>query len=415
MTVQMSEISRKRPGAEKPLAIVHCVRSTVGGIFRHIGDLIRHQSACGHRVGLICDSLTGGAFEAGKLDRLRPYMACGVMQLPMSRGIAFSDIGVTKKVAGFLRDTDADVLHCHGAKGGAYGRLAASWVSRERRFEGRPAIAAVYSPHGGSLHYGPRSPEGRVYFALERFLERFTSEFLFVAAFEAEAFERKIGVPRRPWTVAYNGLDDEEFVPVKPARDAVDFVYAGHMRDLKGADLFIDALEIANARHGAAIRAEMIGDGEDRPRYEAQVRARGLQDLIVFRDPMPIRAVFARGRNLVVPSRAEAMPYIVLEAIGAEVPALVTGVGGIPEIFGPYSNDLLAPGDANLIAAAMLDRLRAPKAAQERAAALRSHIAEKFTIRRMCEMVDGVYARHLAEKAFLRGQTKELAVAQSAG
>ena len=396
--LQRLDIPKRHTGEGKSLVIIHCVRSTVGGIFRHIADLIRHQSANGHQVGLICDSLTGGKFEADKLEALKPYMALGVVKLPMSRSVSLSDISITKEVYNLLKVINVDVLHCHGAKGGAYGRIAAHWLSRQRQREGRQKVVSIYSPHGGSLHYNPRSPHGRVYFGLERLLEKFTCEFVFVAGFEVEAFTRKIGKLRRPWSIAYNGLTDPEFTPVRRDVDSVDFVYAGHMRDLKGADLFIDAVQIASARMGRPVSAEMIGDGEDRERYQAEVRRRDLDKSIKFRDPMPIREVFRRGRNLVVPSRAEAMPYIVLEAIGARVPTLVTSVGGVPEIFGAHSHHLIPPGDANLIATSMIEALNQPKEAQKLASELRDQIMQHFTVQRMYETIDAVYARHLAGK-----------------
>lgn len=383
-------------GVHKPLTIVHCVRSTVGGIFRHIADLIEHQNACGHNVGLICDSLTGGAFEAEQLERLKPFIKLGVVQLPMSRSVSFSDATIIKTIHRLLSDVDVDVVHAHGAKGGVYGRAAAHWVTRKRRKQGRAGVVAIYSPHGGSLHYSPNTLQGKVYFAVERFFENFTNEFIFVAGFEVEAFIRKIGGIRRPWSIAYNGLTDDEFKPVKPARNAVDFVFAGHMRDLKGADLFIDAIEIANARSNEPIQAIMVGDGEDLPRYRYEAERRGLSERITFLDPMPIREVFKLGRNLVVPSRAEAMPYIVLEALAAKVPILTTSVGGIPEIFGANAYHLLAPGDANLIATAMLDRLRRPERGVELAGTLRLQIMRKFTTHHMFKKIDEVYFRHMS-------------------
>ncbi len=63
---------------------------------------------------------------------------------------------------------------------------------------------------------------------------------------------------------------------------------------------------------------------------------------------------------LVVPSRAESLPYIVLEAGAAGLPMIATNVGGIPEIFGPDAGDLIPPGDpggaGDAIAAALQDR-----------------------------------------------------------
>ena len=67
---------------------------------------------------------------------------------------------------------------------------------------------------------------------------------------------------------------------------------------------------------------------------------------------MPARQAFALARTIVVPSRAEAMPYIVLEALSAGMPMIPSAVGGIPEIFGPDSPALVRP-DADEIAAAM--------------------------------------------------------------
>ena len=49
------------------------------------------------------------------------------------------------------------------------------------------------------------------------------------------------------------------------------------------------------------------------------------------------------GRMLVIPSRAESLPYVVLEAAAAGMPIIATAVGGIPEIFGPQADHLIPP------------------------------------------------------------------------
>jgi hypothetical protein len=48
-------------GANGTLKILHVLRAPVGGLFRHVVDLARGQTARGHRVGLIADATTGGA------------------------------------------------------------------------------------------------------------------------------------------------------------------------------------------------------------------------------------------------------------------------------------------------------------------------------------------------------------------
>ena len=51
--------------SDEPLKIVHVLRAPLGGLFRHVVDLTREQTARGHHVGLICDSSTGGDRAAG--------------------------------------------------------------------------------------------------------------------------------------------------------------------------------------------------------------------------------------------------------------------------------------------------------------------------------------------------------------
>ncbi|MEM8796004.1 MAG: glycosyltransferase [Pseudomonadota bacterium] len=379
------------------LRVIHCVRSPVGGIFRHIQDVIRYQNTAGIDVGLICDSLTGDTFEEEQLAELAPHMALGVARLPMARHLSFSDIKATRLIYKLLKQTDVDVIHAHGAKGGAYGRLVGHVLGAKRRKVGKPGVVAVYSPHGGSLHFDKTSIAGRLYFALERIMEAYTDEFVFVSRYEVDAFTSKVGQLRKPYTIAYNGLQPEELEPVAPSEDAADFLYAGHMRDLKGTDLFIDAIDKVNAQASRSVSAVMVGYGDDRPRYEADVRKRKLDHLIRFQDPAPIREVFPLGRTLVVPSRAESMPYIVIEALGARMPVIATSVGGIPEIFADHATDLVPPGDSNLIAKAMLRHLENPDAVYRRTDSLHNRIASVFSIERMCHLIDEVYARHLPQ------------------
>ena len=78
------------------------------------------------------------------------------------------------------------MLHGHGAKGGAYARLVP-----------RRGAIRVYTPHGGSLHYGRASPVGLIYLTLERLLMARTELFLFESAYGRDAFTAKIGTPRR--------------------------------------------------------------------------------------------------------------------------------------------------------------------------------------------------------------------------
>jgi len=376
-----------RPSAA-PLRIVHCFRAPVGGVFRHVVDLVRAQSAAGHAVGVICDSITGGAFEEKILASLVPHLALGLKRHPMRRQISPSDIAATLRLVRQVRATYPDVLHAHGAKGGAYARIIGTLL----RASGS-RVARIYSPHGGSLHYDTRSLAGRVYFAAERVLGRMTDAFVFVSRYEADIYAAKVGTPRRPFSIVRNGLRPEEFDPVTPGADARDFVFVGELRDLKGTDILIEALALLRDGSGPTPTAAIVGDGPDKPRYQAMVKGRGLADGVRFFDRMPARQAFALGRAIVVPSRAESMPYIVLEAVAAGVPLIGTRVGGIPEIVGTQADRLVAPGDAAALAEAMRRSIAEPAEVRGAAMALRDSIRPVFSIDAMTRSIMAVYAQ----------------------
>ena len=250
------------PAVTRKLRIIHCFRSPVGGIFRHVRDLTEAQVAAGHAVGIVCDSTTGGEFEERLFAGMKDMLALGIWRTPMQRHIGPGDVVAAFRAYRIIKELQPDILHGHGAKGGVNARAFGSLlrVSRSR-------VARLYSPHGGSLHYDEATTTGKVFFGLERLMGHFTDHLLFVSDYERRTFRRKVGEPGMPSSLVYNGLRAGEFEAVAPTEDAADFLYIGMMRDLKGPDLFIDALAQIEASLGRTVTAVMVGDGEDLPHY----------------------------------------------------------------------------------------------------------------------------------------------------
>ena len=368
----------------QPLKILHIFRAPVGGLFRHVADLAREQSARGHEVGLVADSTTGGEQAEKTLAALSETLKLGMTRTPMSRPAGLNDVPAVQRVAGALRATKADVVHGHGAKGGAYARLAHGNALR------------VYTPHGGSLHFSRANPFGFAYLTVESWLLRRTDLAMFESEFAQRAYEEKIGKPRGLSRVAYNGVREEEFDPVTPAPDAADILFVGELRTLKGIGTLLDAIALLKSQ-GNELRAVIVGDGPDRATFEAQSKARSLETLVRFPGAMPARKAFPLGRVLAVPSYAESLPYIVLEAAAAGLPVVATNVGGIPEIFGDERNALIAPRDAKAFAKALLDTLAGKAAA--RTDNLRNRVREKFTVTAMTDAILAAYAEALTRKS----------------
>ena len=104
------------------------------------------------------------------------------------------------------------------------------------------------------------------------------------------------------------------------------------------------------------------------------------------------------GRTLVIPSRAESLPYVVLEAAAAGMPIIATRVGGIPDIFGAQSPHLIAPDDLAALVAAIAAALDDPREVMRVAQAVQARVRDEFSAEAMVEGGLAAYREALALK-----------------
>lgn len=369
-----------------PLRILHAVRAPVGGIFRHILDLANGQIERGHHVGILADSLTGGERADTALAELAPKLKLGVHRIAIRREPHPADVLVWPQFASLVRRLKPHVLHGHGAKAGVFIRAKGY----------RPDMIRVYTPHGGSLHYGIETLRGKVYAGLERALMDRTDLFLFESAFARNTYQRMVGTPKNLVRCVFNGVTAKEFDPLVMAGDATDVVYVGEFRFIKGADILVEAIARLRAA-GRPVTLTLAGDGEETTALRALCETLKLGDAVRFIGHVQARHGFGQGRLLVVPSRGDSMPYVVIEAAAAGIPMIAANVGGIPEIFGPFTDGLVAPNDPQALADAIAAALDAPERARERAKELRERVFQHFSQRAMVEGVLAGYRDAFAE------------------
>ena len=361
---------------DRDMKILHIFRAPVGGLFRHVRDLASEQARAGHEVGLICDSRTGGEMSERALDELAPALSLGIMRVPMPRLPGPADLSALHSVRRHVADTDADILHGHGAKGGLYARLS------------RNTAKAVYTAHGGSLHYSWKTPHGALFLGVEKTMLSRTDGVIFVCDYERRTFEEKIGRVKCAHAIIHNGLREDEFAPVTSRPDAADILFVGELRMLKGVDVLIEAL--ARLRDGGRpVTALIVGDGPDREEFVELVERRNLADLVRMPGAMPAREAFPSGKVMVVPSRAESFPYIVLEAQAAGLPLIASNVGGIPEMTEP---EMLVPPDDSAALADRITTVLDDPAARKLAAERIPTLKKRFSIANMADRALEFYA-----------------------
>lgn len=152
--------------------------------------------------------------------------------------------------------------------------------------------------------------------------------------------------------------------PGTPLRLAV----IGRLSEQKGQLLLVDALAAALRHPGlpsGGVHLTLLGDGPLRAPIEAALRAQGLDQAVTLAgwvDEARVRAELAAAHALVLPSFAEGLPMVVMEAMASARPVIATSIAGIPELMRAGETGWLVPaGDAGALADALVEAACTPK------------------------------------------------------
>ena len=166
----------------------------------------------------------------------------------------------------------------------------------------------------------------------------------------------------------------------------------GRLVPVKGMDLFLEcAGELLRARKDLSFL--IVGDGPERARLEQLVRSANLTGKVVFAGYQEdIHSFLSLVDVLVIPSRHEGIPTVLLEALAHGTPVVATQVGGIPEVVQDRVNGLLVPSAAPSVwSGAILSLLDDPEIAARLGARGQAQVAERWTIDRQGSQLWAIY------------------------
>jgi glycosyltransferase involved in cell wall biosynthesis len=170
--------------------------------------------------------------------------------------------------------------------------------------------------------------------------------------------------------VVYNGVDMRLFHPGprEAARERVGIadadpllLFVGNLVAVKGLDVLMDALATLLSL-GTKFQCAILGEGPLKADLRSRINARGLGARVRLMGPRPLEELsdWYRAADLVVlPSRSEGVPNVLLEAIACQTPFVATRVGGIPEI--ASADSLVQSDNASLLADRIGSSLRSPR------------------------------------------------------
>lgn len=302
--------------------------------------------------------------------------------------------GAMRGVRRLLRTERFDILHTHNYKSNAYGYLAS-------RLLGIPVIATCHNWTDTTLAL-------RVYGALDRqLLARFDRIVTVSASTRARLANRSI--PARRIVTIGNGVSIPKLpLPRSPGspgssgpegRDVTVGVAARLSRE-KGVDVFLRAAALLTKRD-PGMRFVIAGDGPERERLQELTKELDLASSVTFLGFCTDMHAFLSTLDMFVqPSRVDAMPMSVLEAMAQGLPVIASAVGGLPEILDNGGRGCLAlPGDANSLATAILHLSSDENLRSTLSAAGREHVRQRCSAVAMARQYRDLYLQALEERS----------------
>lgn len=220
---------------------------------------------------------------------------------------------------------------------------------------------------------------------------------------------RAEGVPPRKITVIPNGVDTDTFRMIRSVRDDDDasqpprrrrrVLMVANLRPEKGHDTLIDAAA-AVLRIFPDATFTIAGDGTERDRLVAYATERGVAAAFSWLGHREdVASIVATSDIFVLPSRTEAFPNALLEAMAAGLPCVATRVGGIPEIVSDGRTGLLIRVDDSIDLAGSLCHLMSDATlSADLGAAASQEVTARYSFERMTAAFESVYAAELGRR-----------------
>jgi colanic acid/amylovoran biosynthesis glycosyltransferase len=242
------------------------------------------------------------------------------------------------------RCTELNIQHLHAH----FGTNSATVAMLSRALDG-PAYS--FTAHGPEEFDAPRA------LALDLKMQR-AAFVVAISSFGKSQLSRWIDPSLWPKVqIVHCGIETWKFPAPQPMPPApAKFVAIGRLSEQKGFALMLDAIALAR-QTAPDLHVELVGDGPLRASLTAQAAALGLSKNLTFagwRNEAEVRASLASAHALLLPSFAEGLPMVIMEAFAAGRPAIATSIAGIPELVTPETGWLVPAGDAQTLASAML-------------------------------------------------------------
>ncbi len=314
-------------------------------------------------------------------NRLRQLQCSGVHQVPMRRMPHWSDWQAKNLIANYILEQGPfDIIHGHSSKAGGLTRM--NGIAR--------AAKVVYTPNG---IYTMNPSNGRAAHTVARWVEKWLakrSSAIIAVSPEERDHMLKIGLPPDRIHLIANGLRPIDWPDRSETRhrlgiprDVLTIGFLGRLAPQKNPLLMVTAFALLQPPDDRPLRLLMVGTGPLENEARKLAQQLGIADRVDWlgyqaaRDSMPAFDIF------VMPSCYEGMPYVLMEAVSAGIPAVAAQVGGVSLSIDDGSNGFVVPpGNPTALAGAVQKLVDQPNLRAEFAAAGRKKSGQ-FAVEKM--------------------------------
>jgi glycosyltransferase involved in cell wall biosynthesis len=308
------------------------------------------------------------------------------------------------EIAKILKKEKPDIIHLNSSKAGFIGALSAAVAN----FNSPKKIKVVFTAHGWVFNHTNELswPARQFYIFLHKIAGSMTDKIICVSEYDHNlALEYDICEPEKLSTI-HNGIDaDMKFLSKREARKELSEKLTTSNLKLKTGVPWIGSIGrlVKEKNYETFVEAArsipdayffIIGEGSELERLKILSFKLKVNDRFFFVEPMGNDAQYLKALDIfVMSSIKEGLPYILLEAMAAELPIVITEAGGMPELIKNHENGLMvSQKNPEALARAIGGLIENQAIAKELAKKAKEAVKERFNLRKMIKETEAAYS-----------------------
>lgn len=349
-------------------------KSNFGGAQRYVFDLATEMKKREHEVAVLCGQ-SGLLTDKLKKEKIK------ILKLDvLNRDISLiSDLRSFFEIYKILKKESPDIFHINSSKMGGIGAFTARLVGIKK---------IIFTSHGWAFNE-PRPWWQKITIMFFTWLIiLFSHKTICVSEKTKEQIARWPFVKNK-LVIIHNGISKFELVKHSNQKFTVGTIAELHV--IKGLDVLLKAWSKFVKGHEAKL--VIIGTGEERENLENMARQLNILESVDFKGFVDnARAELSSFDIFCLPSRSEAMPYVLLEAGLVGLPIVASRVGGIPEVIESGVSGILVPVEDSEVIFSTLILLKENADLRERLGReLRKKIMKEFSLEEMIRAILKIY------------------------